>query len=120
MSNGFWARLRRRLGMRLLGLVGDGDASLGDRAATRRASSESEQQFRILVQGLRDCAIFMLDTGGHVTTWNAGAAHIKGYETPEIVGRHYSVFYTDQDRRAGVPENALLTASREGKYEAEG
>jgi len=80
---------------------------------------ESEQRFRILVQGVRDYAIYMLDVDGIVTNWNAGAEAIKGYRADEIVGQHFSRFYTEKDRAAGEPGRALATALREGKYEIE-
>ena len=80
---------------------------------------ESEQRFRMLVQNVRDYAIYMLDPEGYVTNWNAGAALIKGYTEEEIVGQHFSRFYTDEDRAAGVPARALATALAEGKYESE-
>jgi PAS domain S-box-containing protein len=82
-----------------------------------RALYESEQRFRLLVQGVRDYAIYMLDRGGHVTNWNPGAQAIKGYAEDEIVGEHFSRFYTEEDRARGVPAHALKTALREGKYE---
>jgi PAS domain S-box-containing protein len=81
---------------------------------------DSEEQFRILVQGVTDYAIFMLDPKGFVTNWNSGAARIKGYAAEEIVGRHFSQFYTAEDRRDGIPKRALQTAKRTGRYEAEG
>jgi PAS domain S-box-containing protein len=80
----------------------------------------SEERFRMLVQGVTDYSIFMLDPNGIVTNWNAGAARIKGYSAEEIVGRHFSQFYTEKDRRDGIPERALEAARRIGKYEAEG
>ena len=80
---------------------------------------ESEQRFRMLVQGVRDYAIYMLDTEGRVTNWNAGAQNIKGYTADEIVGQHFSRFYTEEDRARGEPQFALETALREGKYERE-
>lgn len=80
---------------------------------------ESEQRFRLLVQGVRDCAIYMLDTEGQITNWNAGAELIKGYTAEEIVGQHFSRFYTEEDRASGEPERALATALTEGKYERE-
>ncbi len=80
---------------------------------------ESEQRFRLLVQGVRDCAIYMLDKEGRITNWNAGAEAIKGYTADEVVGSHFSRFYTEEDRAAGAPEQALETAVREGKYERE-
>ncbi|MFO1027336.1 MAG: PAS domain S-box protein [Acetobacteraceae bacterium] len=84
------------------------------------AALESERRFRLLVQGVTDYAIFMLDPNGYVTNWNVGAQRIKGYLEPEIVGQHFSLFYTDEDRDAGVPIRALEQARREGRYEAEG
>ena len=84
-----------------------------------RALFESEERFRMLVQGVHDYAIYMLDTEGHVTNWNAGAQAIKGYTEDEIVGQHFSRFYTEEDRARGEPQFALLTALREGKYERE-
>ena len=80
---------------------------------------ESEQRFRMLVQGVRDYAIYMLDQDGRITNWNAGAEAIKGYKEHEVVGRHFSHFYTEEDRAAGEPQRALQTALTEGKYERE-
>jgi len=90
-----------------------------ERVEAERALFESEQRFRMLVQGVRDYAIYMLDPEGRVSNWNAGAEAIKGYRAGEIVGEHFSRFYTEEDRAAGVPESALATALREGKYENE-
>ena len=81
---------------------------------------ETERRFRQLVQAVVDYAIFQLDKDGIVTTWNAGAERIKGYAADEIIGQHFSRFYLEEDRVAGVPARALATASREGKFEAEG
>jgi PAS domain S-box-containing protein len=80
---------------------------------------ESEQRFRLLVQGVRDCAIYMLDTTGHISNWNAGAELIKGYTADEVIGEHFSRFYTEEDRASGEPGRALQTALGEGKYERE-
>ena len=80
---------------------------------------ESEQRFRMLVQGVRDYAIYMLTPDGIVSNWNSGAEAIKGYRADEIVGRHFSTFYTEEDRARGEPERALATALRHGKYERE-
>jgi PAS domain S-box-containing protein len=87
--------------------------------AAERALYESEQRFRMLVQGVKDYAIYMLDTEGRVTNWNAGAQQIKGYDEEEIVGQHFSRFYTETERASGEPQRALQTALAEGKYERE-
>ncbi|WP_137178744.1 PAS domain-containing sensor histidine kinase [Roseomonas sp. AR75] len=93
---------------------------LSQRRATELALLESERQFRLLVQGVTDYAIFMLAPDGSVTSWNAGARRIKGYETGEILGQHFSRFYTEEDRRAAVPARALAQAATTGRFEAEG
>jgi PAS domain S-box-containing protein len=80
---------------------------------------ESEQRFRMLVQGVRDYAIYMLDPNGIVSNWNTGAQAIKGYRADEIVGQNFSRFYTEADRAAGEPARALAIAKREGKFENE-
>ena len=90
-----------------------------DRKEAERELYESEQRFRLLVQGVRDYAIYMLDTTGRITNWNAGAEAIKGYGQDEIVGQHFSRFYTEEDRQNGEPARALQTALRQGKYERE-
>jgi PAS domain S-box-containing protein len=74
----------------------------------------------MLVQSVTDYAIFMLDQDGFVINWNVGAERIKGYKADEIVGQHFSRFYTEQDRAGGIPQRALATAAREGRYEAGG
>ena len=79
-----------------------------------------EQHFQMLVQGVTDYAIFMLDPEGHVTSWNAGAERIKGYAPAEIIGENFRRFYTSEELAAGVPEIALETARETGRYEAEG
>jgi PAS domain S-box-containing protein len=81
---------------------------------------ESERRFRLLIEGIIDYAIFLLDPSGIVTNWNAGAERIKGYKADDIVGRHFSVFYTPEDRAAGLPARSLEIAKREGKYATEG
>ena len=90
------------------------------RKDTLDALAQSEQRFRLLVQSVVDYAIFMLDPQGIVNNWNPGAERIKGYKASEIIGQHFSRFYTEEDRAAGVPARALATAEREGKFEAEG
>src|SRR6185437_9667734 len=81
---------------------------------------KSEEKFRLLVEGARDHALFMLDSQGRVATWNPGAERIKGYKAEEIVGRHFSVFYTQEDIDRGKPQHELETARREGRCEDEG
>ncbi|WP_162913049.1 hybrid sensor histidine kinase/response regulator [Rhodospirillaceae bacterium SYSU D60014] len=90
-----------------------------ERRAAHEALRQSERQFRLLVAGVTDYALFMLDPNGIVTNWNAGAQRIKGYAAEEIVGQHFSRFYTERDRAAGAPARALYTALREGRFEAE-
>ena len=92
---------------------------VSERKAVDQALRESEQRFQLLVQGVHDYAIYMLDPQGNVTNWNAGAEAIKGYKAGEIVGRHFSIFYTPEDQAAGAPARALETALREGKFEGE-
>jgi len=91
-----------------------------EREAARQALAESERQLRLLVRGVTDYALFMLDPNGIVTSWNSGAERIKGYRGDEIIGRHFSVFHTPADRLAGMPRRALETAAATGRYEAEG
>jgi PAS domain S-box-containing protein len=87
--------------------------------ASQQALAESERQFRLLVAGVVDYALFMLNPDGTVASWNVGAERIKGYHASEIVGRHISQFYTEVDRAAALPDKALLTAKEQGRYEAE-
>ncbi|EJL84205.1 PAS domain S-box [Herbaspirillum sp. CF444] len=78
------------------------------------------QRFQLAVSSIRDYAIYMLDSEGNVTTWNSGAERFKGYTEQEILGTHFSRFYTKEDRKAGVPARALRIAVTEGKFEDEG
>jgi PAS domain S-box-containing protein len=91
-----------------------------ERRAAQDALRESERQFRLLIGGVSDYALYMLDPNGVVISWNGGAERIKGYTAEEIVGQHFSRFYTERDRAAGVPTRALYQAVREGRFEAEG
>jgi PAS domain S-box-containing protein len=93
---------------------------LTERKAAMDELRQSEERFRFLVEGVTDYAIYMLDPTGKVTNWNSGAQRIKGYGPDEIIGRHFSMFYTQGDREAGEPERALETAAREGRFEKEG
>ncbi|HZN86763.1 MAG TPA: PAS domain S-box protein [Burkholderiales bacterium] len=84
------------------------------------ALRQSEERFRLLIEGVVDYAIFMLDTEGIVTSWNAGAERIKGYGRDEIVGRHFSRFYLEEDIEAGKPWEELANARNHGRTESEG
>jgi PAS domain S-box-containing protein len=98
-------------------------ARIGDLAAahqTETALADREHQFHMLVQGVVDYAIYMLDPRGYVTNWNPGGERIKGYTAAEIVGQHFSRFYTEKDRAAGEPQRGLAIAARAGRYEREG
>ena len=81
---------------------------------------ESEERFRLLVEGVKDYAIFMLDSEGHIAAWNPGAERIKGYSAEEILGEHFSIFYTAADVERGHPDEVLRLAAAEGSYAEEG
>ncbi len=119
----FWAlavleRIRDEQG-RLIGFA-KVTRDITERRNAEMALRESERQFRLLVQGVVDYAIFLLNPEGRITSWNSGAERIKGYSADEIIGEHFSRFYTEEDRRAGLPERALKIAAEEGKFEGEG
>src|SRR5262245_60277034 len=105
----------------LIGLT----AAVYDRASAERAGREaemlrrSEEKFRLLVEGVADHAIFMLDSDGRVANWNLGAHRLIGYGD-EIIGSHCAILHTDEDRDSGVPEAMLLDAERDGKSAGEG
>jgi PAS domain S-box-containing protein len=86
----------------------------------RIALRRTEERFRLFVDAVQDYAIFMLDVHGHVSSWNTGAARIKGYAVSEIIGKHFSIFYPEEDIRAGKPARELEVAAREGRFEDEG
>src|ERR1700753_3434977 len=79
-----------------------------------------DARYRLLVDSITDYAIYMLDAEGVVSSWNPGAQRFKGYAADEIIGRHFSTFYTEEDRAAGLPARAMATAAREGRFEREG
>ena len=81
---------------------------------------EDDHRFRQLVEAITDCAIYMLDRQGRVASWNPGAERFKGYRAHEIIGQHFSRFYTDEDRARDAPARALRTAAEEGRFESEG
>jgi PAS domain S-box-containing protein len=89
-------------------------------AASQTKLEDTERRFRLLVESVTDYAIYMLDSQGQVVNWNAGAERIKGYAREEIIGDHFSRFYTEVERANGIPAKALEIAATSGKYEAEG
>ena len=93
---------------------------LTERRQQQEALRESEERFRSLIEGVRDYAIFMLDPKGFVTTWNAGAQKIKGYEAQEIIGSHFSRFYEADAIRTGYPDHELRAATLDGRWQDEG
>ena len=115
---------RKALEARLLALNEGLEARVAERArqlaTTAARLEETERRFQLLIDAVTDYAIFMLDKTGHVVSWNPGAERIKGYSSEEIFHQHFSRFYTEHDRQEGVPQTALATAERTGKYEAEG
>jgi PAS domain S-box-containing protein len=90
------------------------------RAAELEATNERLAEYQRLVLSVRDYAIFMLDPTGHIRSWNSGAQYLKGYRPEEIIGRHFSTFYTAADRARDHPAHELEIATREGRYEEEG
>jgi PAS domain S-box-containing protein len=84
------------------------------------ATLQDDDRYRRLIDAITDYAIFMLDSEGRISSWNPGAQRFKGYTAPEILGQHFSQFYTAEDRVAGVPARALRTAAEEGRFEGEG
>src|SRR5215218_4872646 len=95
-------------------------SSLRSARSHQESLRESEERFRLMVEGMKDYAIFMLDPGGCITTWNEGAERIEGYREEEILGRHFSSFYPEEDVERGHPEDVLRAALAEGRYVEEG
>src|ERR1700760_51153 len=81
---------------------------------------QGDNAFRLLVEAVADYAIYMLDPAGVVASWNPGAQRFKGYTADEIIGSHFSKFYTEEDKAVGAPQRNLDTAAREGRFESEG
>ncbi|HEX6736913.1 MAG TPA: GAF domain-containing protein, partial [Vicinamibacteria bacterium] len=99
--------------------MGDGTAGRAEGAAAVAEWAPGDL-FRLLVESVADYAIFLLDPGGHIRTWNEGARRIKGYTAEEVVGRHFALFYTPEDARRGKPARGLRTAAAQGRWEDEG
>ena len=93
---------------------------LSERRRSAESLAESEERFRLLVEGIADYAIYMLDPKGRISSWNAGAQRFKGYVAEEVLGEHFSRFYTPEDLASGMPARVLATAEREGRFESEG
>ena len=103
-------------------LRGRAEAEESARSAYQReaAMREEQERFRLFVDAVQDYAIYVLDPEGHIASWNRGAQRIKGYSASEILGQHFSIFFTEQDRIAGKPLEELQTAEQKGQYEGEG
>jgi PAS domain S-box-containing protein len=93
---------------------------LTDKKRAEDALRESEEKFRLMVEAVKDYAVFMLDPGGHIVSWNPGAERIKGYTAQDILGSHFSRFYTEPDLQSGKPARELAIAEKEGRYHEEG
>jgi PAS domain S-box-containing protein len=91
-----------------------------DQPASIGGHAEDDARYRLLIDAIHDYAIYMLDPTGHVSSWNPGAQRFKGYEAQDVLGRHFSQFYTPEDRAAGAPERNLNRAAAEGRFEGEG
>ena len=114
-----WESIERARLERTLQLVSNQKLDREGRAHSAELTAP-DRQFAQLVAGVADCAIYMLDLQGRVASWNTGAARIKGYTADEIIGRHFSQFYTIEDRAAGLPERSLMLVATQGKFEGEG
>jgi len=96
------------------------DETVGAGQVGASPQQATDAQLRLLIETVQDYAIFLIDPAGYVISWNAGAERIKGYRADEILGKHFSIFYTEEARAAGLPERDLERAAREGRFEDEG
>jgi PAS domain S-box-containing protein len=101
------------------GTLGEGETRVRFQAQAEELHG-SEESFRLLVEGVKDYAIFMLDPGGRISSWNVGARRMKGYRAGEVLGRHFSVFYSPEDIERGHPGEELRLARERGQFEEEG
>jgi PAS domain S-box-containing protein len=119
----FWAHVVinpiRREGGKLAGFAKI-TRDLTERKAAEDAMRRSEQEFKTLVQSVTEYAVYMLNPNGNVINWNTGAQRIKGYLPHEVIGNHFSMFYTEDDKAKGEPQRSLDTAARDGRFEKEG
>ena len=95
------------------------EATIAELESSQQELRRSEERFRLMVEGVEDYAIFMLDPAGCIVSWNEGAERIKGYQMWEVIGEHFSVFYTQEDVEGGHPEEQLAAAARDGRFEEE-
>jgi PAS domain S-box-containing protein len=96
------------------------EATIAELESNQQELRHSEEIFRLLVEGVKDYAFFMLAPDGRVVSWNEGAERVQGYEVSEVVGEHFSVFYTEEDVERGLPGEELRVAAIEGRFEEEG
>jgi PAS domain S-box-containing protein len=113
-------QLNKNLEDRVLERTSQLEATVAELESNQRELRQSEERFRILVEGVSDYAIFMLGPDGRVVSWNEGAERIQGYAATEVIGKHFSVFYAEEDAERGLPEEELGVAAGEGRFEEEG
>ncbi|MEO6730620.1 MAG: PAS domain S-box protein [Ferruginibacter sp.] len=121
-SSSFWAELTLSTVFDDQHMFAGYSCVLRDKSEEKKVQLQlrkSEEQYRLMVEGVREYGIFMLDPQGYILTWNEGAMRTKGYTQDEIIGKHFSVFYTREDIEDGKPERELLIAVNTGKYEEE-
>ena len=113
-------QLNKNLENRVKERTSELEAAITELQSSQQELRRSEERFRLLVEGVEDYAIFMLDPNGRVVSWNEGAERIMGYQVWEVIGEHFSVFYTEEDVERGFPEEELRVAVAEGRFEDEG